>query len=101
MDVTLLYFDGCPNWQGTEALLGALSAEYGFSLERTKVESAHEAEALGFRGSPTVLIDGADPFSDPSAPVGLSCRIYRTSGRLVAAPTRAMLTEAIEGAMGS
>ena len=34
------------------------------------VPTAEEAEAVGFRGSPTVLVDGVDPFADPAAPVG-------------------------------
>jgi hypothetical protein len=33
---------------------------------------------LRFRGSPAVLITGREPFLDGDAPVGLSCRVYRT-----------------------
>jgi hypothetical protein len=43
-----------------------------------KVETHDEAEQLQFRGSPTILISGRDPFADLDAPVGLSCRVYRT-----------------------
>ncbi len=38
------------------------------------VSTPEEAEAAQFRGSPTVLVDGRDPFSDPEAPVGLAIR---------------------------
>ncbi|QBI18794.1 thioredoxin family protein [Egibacter rhizosphaerae] len=94
--VRLLYFDGCPNWQNAEARLRALQAEAGFELERQRVETAEDAERLGFRGSPTVLVDGVDPFADGTAPIGLACRVYATSDGLHSAPTveqlRAVLT---------
>ncbi len=35
----------------------------------------------------TVLVDGVDPFADASAPVGLSCRVFRTPDGLRGAPT--------------
>lgn len=90
MDVTLQYFDGCPNWQvADERLLEALElAGLGATaVDRRLVSTPGEAEAVGFRGSPTVLIDGIDPFADPDAPVGLSCRVYRTAGGLAGSPT--------------
>ncbi len=51
------------------------------------VTSAEQADAVGFRGSPTILVDGADPFADPDAPTGLACRIYRTAAGVEPAPT--------------
>lgn len=82
MDVTLLYFDGCPNWEKTNERLEALADELGFTLHRRAVETAEEADYASFRGSPTVLVDGRDPFATGDEPAGLSCRIYETpSGR--------------------
>src|SRR5690606_18819602 len=78
MDVTLLYFDGCPSWETTDQRLRELADELGFHLAHRKVESPEAAEELSFRGSPTVLIDGRDPFARGDEPVGLSCRIYQT-----------------------
>jgi hypothetical protein len=69
-------------------------AEFGWPdlvIERERVESAERAQEMDFRGSPTVLIDGADPFLDRSAPVGLSCRLYRTDGVTEGAPSLAQL----------
>lgn len=87
MDVTLLYFDGCPNWQATDERLAELADELGFAVTRRKVETPEQAEAEGFRGSPTVLVDGLDPFAEGDEPVGLSCRVYRTPAGFAGAPT--------------
>ena len=80
MDVSLLYFDGCPNHDATLILLQGLLADAGWdgNVELINVDSQERAEELSFRGSPTVLIDGDDPFFDTEALVGLSCRIYAT-----------------------
>ncbi len=41
-----------------------------------RVETAQQAERVGFRSSPTILIDGVDSFAADSDPVGgLSCRV--------------------------
>lgn len=87
MNVTLLYFDGCPNWETTDAHLRLLEGELGLSVERRLVETPEEAERVGFRGSPTVLVDGRDPFAEGDEPVGLSCRIYQTPDGPAGAPT--------------
>lgn len=94
--VTLLYFDGCPNWEQTDAHLRLLAKEFpDLVITRVLVESPEEADRLGFRGSPSVLIDGADPFSDPDAPVGLSCRVYSTPEGLAGSPTLEQLRRAL------
>lgn len=98
MNVTVQYFDGCPNWQRTvelvrQALRTAGESESALTLQA--VQTAEEADHVGFRGSPTVLIDGTDPFGDPTAPVGLSCRVFRTPDGLAGAPTLEQLTAAV------
>lgn len=98
MQITLRYFDGCPNWRLTEArvkeALAAVGAsEIGITYER--VETQEQAERLGFRGSPTLLVDGEDPFADQDAPVGLACRIYRTEEGPQGAPSVAQLRAAL------
>jgi hypothetical protein len=90
VDVTLLYFDDCPNWQVADQRLGealALAARADVQVERRLVVTPEQAEAARFRGSPTVLVNGRDPFADPAAPVGLSCRVYGTADGLAGAPT--------------
>jgi len=87
--VALLYFDGCPNWRETDQRLRQALLAAGVDVTPTyiKVTSPEDAEQLSFRGSPTVLIDGVDPFADASAPVGLSCRVFPTPDGLRGAPT--------------
>ena len=83
------YFDGCPNWRETDERLREAVLLAGLSVAPTyvEVETPEDAERLSFRGSPTVLVDGADPFADVSAPVGLSCRVFQTPEGLRGAPT--------------
>lgn len=98
MDVTLLYFDGCPSWETTDERLRSLADEFAFDLDHQKVETPAAAEAWSFRGSPTVLVDGRDPFADGDEPVGLSCRIYQTPEGPAGSPTTAQLRAVLRGA---
>ncbi len=54
-----------------------------------------EAERLRFRGSPTILIDGVDPFAEEEAPFGLSCRIYQTDRAMEGSPSVTQLLDAL------
>lgn len=97
MEVTLLYFDNCPNWVTTDRHLRQLKAEHSdLTIARRLVDAPEEAARLSFRGSPSVLIDGIDPFADPDSPVGLACRVYQTPDGPAGSPTlqqlRAVLT---------
>ena len=73
MDVTLLYFDDCPNWKIADQRLAAIAAgRADVTVTRHRVETIEEAERLGFHGSPSILVDGVDVFAEPGAGVGLS-----------------------------
>lgn len=89
-DVRLLYFDDCPNWQVADArlkeALGGIGADPD-AINYQQVTTVEQAAALGFRGSPTILVDGQDPFAEPAAATGLGCRIYRTEAGTQPAPT--------------
>jgi anti-sigma factor ChrR (cupin superfamily) len=63
---------GCGHGQQTVALLRGVLAERApdARLEIVVVRTAEEAERLRFRGSPTVLVDGADIEPHPPAGVG-------------------------------
>jgi hypothetical protein len=90
MEITLQYFDGCPNWRVAEqrlreALQVCAAGSYRVIYER--IETAEKAEKARFRGSPTILFDGLDPFGPGTGPVGLACRIYETESGLDGAPS--------------
>ncbi len=102
MDITLQYFDSCANWKTTNAHLRQLIADRGVdtTVEYQLIDTLEAAEKHEFRGSPTVLIDGVDPFAEADAPIGLACRIYQTEHGPAGSPTLAQLERAIAAAQG-
>ena len=97
VDIEIRYSDDCPNWQVVDDSIRRLIEELGLeaNVMLTVIDTPERAEELSFRGSPTILIDGTDPWEEPDAPVGLSCRIYRTESGLAGAPTAAQLEDAL------
>ncbi len=96
--VTLLYFDGCPNWTvADERLRAALDQTGKPDVEVTyrTVSTPREAESVECRGSPTILLNGRDPFLNGEAPVGLSCRVYRTEAGGTGVPTVEQLVQVL------
>lgn len=94
--VQLLYFPECPHWRLVEERLSEVVARLGLSIEHQLVTTEEEAERVSFRGSPTILIDGVDPFADGDQAVGLSCRIYRTPDGYAGSPTLAQIAVALD-----
>lgn len=86
MEVELLVVPGCPYeasaYDLTVAALAELEALVSVSV--TVIASDEHAQARGFTGSPTFLINGRDPFADAGAAVGLACRMYPTPSGLAA-----------------
>ena len=100
MQITIRYFDGCPNWRLAEQRLHEALNELGISdadVAVEPVETHEEALRVGFRGSPTVLVDGRDPFGDAHADIGLACRVYATPIGPQGAPTVEQLRAALAG----
>ena len=99
MDITLLYFEDCPNWRVADERLTTLAAERpDIRVSRHLVDTEEEAERTRFHGSPSIQVDGVDVFADLDAEVSLSCRRYLTPHGYEGAPTldqlRAALTDA-------
>jgi ABC-2 type transport system permease protein len=98
MRIELLYFDGCPTYRNAEENLRKVLADEGVEaeVEMVAVNSDEEARRLGFPGSPTVRIDGRDPFPVPErGQGGLACRVYATPEGMRGIPTAGMLREAL------
>jgi hypothetical protein len=99
MKVVLQYFDGCPNWLEAETLLSEAIATLGagdVTVERQRIETLQAAVAAGFTGSPTILVDGRDPFAQAGAQPGLACRVYPTPQGLRGSPTLDQLLAALQ-----
>lgn len=98
MKVELLYFEGCPNWTvADEQLAQALTTlrRDDITVERRQVETTTQAEEFGFTGSPTIRVDGRDPFATGEQHVGLACRVYSTPKGLSGSPTVEQLVEVL------
>ena len=96
MKLELLYFDDCPNWKVAAERLDAVATSRGLVVEHRIVSSAEEAEAAQFRGSPTVLVDGRDPFATGGEQFGLACRVYQTPDGPAGSPTVQQLESVID-----
>jgi hypothetical protein len=98
MRITVLTVADCPN--GPVAHERIAAALDGRAAEVELVEVGEEADAArwGMTGSPTILLDGVDPFAQAGATPSLSCRIYRSAGRMDGAPTVAELRTALTDA---
>ncbi len=95
MKIEILYFDGCPSWEGGLKNLEAALQEEGLtaSVEMVKVEDDTDAERLKFPGSPSFRVDGHDLWHEERENYSLSCRVYPTPEGIKGFPTVAMLRQ--------
>lgn len=91
----------CPNEQLASGRLRQALEAAGLRdadvVTRVAADQA-EAERTGFTGSPTVLIDGEDPFAGTGRVQGMACRLYRTPEGLDGAPSVGQLQQALAAA---
>jgi hypothetical protein len=100
MQLTLLTVPDCPNAAAfEERLAAALAGHPGAVLRRREVADEREAAEAGMHGSPTLLINGADPFAQPGEAPSLSCRLYPDAvGHAGQAPSVQTLRHALASA---
>lgn len=100
MRIDVFYFAGCPNHRPAVSLVREVLHDLGFAapLHEMEVHDLEEAKRLGFRGSPTIHVDGedVDPTAAGDALVSFGCRLYEGSGT----PPRAMIEDAIRARFG-
>ena len=87
VEIDILYVPDCPNRAAARSRVAAALDDAGVTAEVREVEVATVADAarLGMHGSPTILVDGRDPFDGPEA--SMSCRLYRSVDGLAGTPT--------------
>lgn len=93
----VLHVADCPN---LSPMLQRLGEATGLPITTRLIETDADAKRFGMAGSPTLLIDGADPFTaSDDRECGVSCRLYRDeAGRIVGAPSVDQLRGAITAA---
>jgi hypothetical protein len=98
MELTVLSVPDCPNAAVLDERLAiVLAGRPEIAVTRHVIDDEEQAVRYGMHGSPTLLIDGADPFADPRVPASMSCRLYRgTGGRVDGAPSVIELRRALE-----
>jgi hypothetical protein len=100
MHIEILHVPDCPH-------LGLARSRLSIALERAGtaasvyeicVTSPKLADELGMHGSPTITINGSDPFDHDQGEGSISCRLYRAGSRIAGAPGVAELIEVISRA---
>lgn len=98
MEVELLVVPGCPNEAAAAELVRGVLDEQGRTdtpLTVRVVGSEGDAIREGFTGSPTLRVNGRDPFAEPDRPPGLACRVYDTAAGLRGLPDIAAVRAAL------
>lgn len=98
MKLEVLHVPDCPNAALLNERLGqALGGDRArIEPDERVIDDARVAADAGMTGSPTLLIDGTDPFAEPGREPSLSCRLYPDErGGLDGAPSVAALRDAI------
>jgi hypothetical protein len=94
MKIEVLHVTDCPNLR---PMLDRLAEATDLPVATREVSTDAEAVRWGMNGSPTLLIDGIDPFASRiNAGCGVACRLYRDKeGRIVPAPSVEQLRAAL------
>ncbi|MEO7557153.1 MAG: hypothetical protein ABIV94_11185 [Acidimicrobiales bacterium] len=94
MQITVQYILGCPHADLAAQRVTAAAVVLGLDVPVTmQLVDDESTAALGFAGSPTILIDEADLF--PAEPSGLSCRLYATDEGPQGAPSIEQAVDAL------
>jgi hypothetical protein len=98
VDALLLYFDDCPNWRVAEQRLREALDATGHetvAIRRELVTTIEEAQRRNFYGSPTIVINGLDPFASGDEEPALACRVYASPAGLSGSPSVGQIIAAL------
>ncbi|MFI5892398.1 hypothetical protein ACIA5D_20045 [Actinoplanes sp. NPDC051513] len=102
MLVQLLAVPNCPHAEPAAAVLRGALDEAGLNdvpVTTLIIDTQDEADRIGFIGSPTILIDGRDPFPDSGQEPALACRLYRHPAGLSGIPPIDPIRQALHDAV--
>ena len=96
--IDILYTSDCTDWPTAAELVTQVLNDLGLAAEVSSylVKSDRQAIELNFIGSPTILVNGVDPWPIPGAPAGLRLRPYFTEQGMLGHPTYAMLYDVLQ-----
>lgn len=101
VEVELLVVPGCPNEGAAAELVRGVLDELGRADTPVTVRVVrHRADAArhAFTGSPTLRVNGSDPFAEPGRAPALACRVYATPAGLRGLPDVAAVRAALRAA---
>lgn len=99
MHIQVLSIPDCPHTDLALERIRAALAATGQStqpIDRVLVATDEDAVRWNFPGSPTLLLDGEDPFTGAGIP-SLACRVYRTGQGFEGFPSVDQLVAVLSG----
>ena len=103
MEIEVLVVPDCPHEKAAVQRLRQALDDVGLhdaEVTTRVITDQAAAERCGFTGSPTILVDGRDPFATIGARPGVACRVYATADGLVGVPPLDALRQALKDAAG-
>lgn len=99
MEVVLLYVPDCPHRSLARDHVDNALASIGLVavVREQEIRTYEEAARLGMQGSPTILVDGRDPFSATADSPALACRLYCGEAGSMVVPSVEQLIEVLGG----
>ena len=104
LQIEVLVVSDCPNrLSALDRLRTALDTLGGppVTITERTIDDPAAAQAAGMHGSPTIRVNGQDPFARPDATPSVSCRLYPSDHGLDGAPSVDELVAALSVAMSS
>ncbi|MEQ8834175.1 MAG: hypothetical protein RIB67_06985 [Miltoncostaeaceae bacterium] len=96
--ITVRHIEGCPHTDLMVRRVRRALSDLGdpdAPIDLEVVGDADDAVRTAFAGSPTLLIDGRDPFPHTGMAGGLACRVYPTPAGPEGAPTIEQLRQVL------
>ena len=99
MEIDLLYVPECPSRNLARAHVDDALASIGLVavVREQEIRTSEEAARVGMLGSPTILVNGRDPFRATDRTPALACRLYYSEAGFMGAPSVEQLIEVLGG----